>query len=112
MTKGPYGGKQIAPDQIPVDLLFERIELAVPEKCWMWMGTRSNGRPVIQVDGQRWNAKRLMWMYWNEENVPDGKVISQSCGNGLCMNRNHLVAITQAEAVSRGMARQHRRRAS
>lgn len=112
VTTGPYKSQDMELDAIPGDLLVERIALGNEYQCWEWLGTKANGRPVIQIDGRRRNVKRLLWMWWNQRPVPDGTVVSQTCGNGVCVSPHHLMVNSQAAAVSRGMARSMRERAA
>ena len=112
MKTGPYKVNHIDWQEINGPLLLDRVASEDMDDCRKWLGTQANGRPVIQIDGQRWNAKRLMWMMWNQRQVPDNEVISQSCGNALCVSKKHLVANGHADAVSRGMARKQQERAS
>jgi len=105
VNTGPYKSKDMPWEEIPGVRLLDRIEMGNEEQCWIWLGTTANDRPIITIHGRRWNAKRLMWSWWNSAAVPAGTVISQTCGNSLCMNKKHLVANSHSDAVSRGMAR-------
>ena len=65
------------------------------EGCWLWNGVRGLdgicGLHFDVVDGKKviMTAHRYMWILKHGE-IPDDVVVRQSCGNGLCVNPEHL----------------------
>ena len=63
--------------------------------CWLWKGIRGLdgicGLHFDVVDGKKviMTAHRYMWILKHGE-IPDDVVVRQSCGNGLCVNPEHL----------------------
>jgi integrase len=73
------------------------------EGCWEWQGKpgpRGFGR--MQVDGRPQLAHRVAW-FLTEGSWPEGEV-RQTCGNRLCVRREHLVS-EGAPAPSAGTRR-------
>jgi HNH endonuclease len=74
--------------------LLERFESKLKfsprTSCWVWQaGTDSNGAGKFTLDGQKVIAHRLAYeLYVNE--IPDGYIVRQTCGNRLCCNPKHL----------------------
>ncbi len=105
--KGPYASKEIPVAEVNESLFWDRVKIPNNEDyCWEWIGPihRNHGkyRPFMTVLGRRISAKRMAWVLTNERQVPVGQVISQVCGNPLCVAPSHLEANTQSVAVSRG----------
>lgn len=65
--------------------------------CWEWTAaTNSNGYGHIYVEGRVKAAHRISWE-WANGPVPDGMVIDHRCSNPLCVNPEHLRAVTQGQ---------------
>jgi hypothetical protein len=109
---GPYKPNSIPVEDIDETVFFSRIDYS-SDGCWPWVGPvhfqHGRPRPYLMVNKKRLSAKRIAWVIENQVQVPDGLVISQSCGDPLCMK--HLVANTQSVAVSRGMGIRQREKA-
>ena len=74
-----------------------------PDKCWMWQGPRSHGyglfRPI--KGGQKNNAHIWSHQYWVGP-IPEGYQVDHLCRVRLCVNPNHLEAVTPVVNVRRG----------
>ena len=72
----------------------------VPEtECWEWRGQISNsghGRIVIRDQVNSLNktvsAESASYMVFVNE-IPDGKMVRQTCSNRLCINPEHLEVV-------------------
>jgi len=79
------------------------------KECWIWIGGRCHEYGTFRLRNKQIRAHAASWIIHNEL-VPDGYLVSHSCGNFLCVNPNHLVlktreqlnAITNSNSSRRG----------
>ena len=73
--------------------------------CWTWTGAKGkHGYGSFTVMGPSgWRRERVhIWAYVDRYGpVPDGLVLDHVCRNTLCVNPDHLEAVTQRENVLR-----------
>jgi hypothetical protein len=69
--------------------------------CHVWqLSTTANGYPITTRQGKRVMAHKQAYEEVRGA-VPDGLVLDHLCKNILCINPEHLEAVTQAENVQR-----------
>ena len=85
----------------PIERFFEYVEFT--QSCWFWTGARTgNGygsftvRKGYHVPAHRWAYSSLM------AEIPAGLVIDHLCRQPLCVNPDHLEAVTNRENLRRG----------
>jgi hypothetical protein len=76
----------------------ERIQaLSMPEPntgCWLWLSTIGNdGYPQINVDGKTKRAHRISYEA-SKGAIPSGLTIDHLCKQPVCVNPDHLEAVT------------------
>ena len=74
--------------------LLAMTQLDEVNDCWIWRGQISNsgyGRTMIRDEhGTKMvSAQKASYLQFLDE-VPDGYLVKQSCGNRLCINPKHL----------------------
>jgi hypothetical protein len=75
--------------------------------CWIWQRSTSfNGYGQAWYKGKLYRAHRLFYELWVGP-IPDGLAVDHTCGVKLCVNPNHLEAVTPRENVLRAR-RRHR----
>jgi hypothetical protein len=80
------------------------IDSRVTGNCWQWTGGLfRTGYPACYPNGKTTRAHRLSYEIHNKE-IPSGMVIDHLCRNIICVNPNHLEAVTNAENIRRGLA--------
>ena len=97
----------MSPVQIPVldEAATKRFEkwFRVDESgCWLWLGhPQPNGYGNISIYDQVYKAHRVSYRLYKGP-IPDGLTIDHLCRVTLCVNPDHLEAVTMRENVLRG----------
>jgi HNH endonuclease len=68
--------------------------------CWLWAHGCTNGHPVARHDGKYWLLRRLIWG-WRNGDIPDGKIITTTCEQKLCLQPEHLELVTMQTLTKR-----------
>lgn len=80
--------------------LLARIE-ETDDGCWVWTGAQQGaGYGMLRVDGEGASAHRLAHEEWIGP-IPDGLEIDHLCRVRLCINPEHLEAVTHLENMRR-----------
>ena len=82
----------------PVERFLARVE-RTESGCWIWIGaTRGHRYASFMVDGKTVMAHR--WSYEHYVGpIPEGLQIDHKCGITICVNPEHLRALTARENV-------------
>lgn len=80
-----------------------RVNKDGPNGCWVWTGTRlqRGGYGVLLIKGKSTRAHRYAYQLLRGP-IPDGLQIDHLCRNRLCVNPDHLEAVTLVTNVLRG----------
>jgi hypothetical protein len=71
------------------------------DSCWMWMGAKNNyGYGNFYYGGRMVRAHRVSLKLFRHD-FPDELVVDHLCRNKLCVNPDHLDAVTQQVNVAR-----------
>lgn len=99
-------------EQHVVDWFFAKTTLEHNEwfagtKCLLWTasaGTKSGRGRFWDGNRRCWVAPQFAYVIEHGE-LPAGMVVWQNCGNRLCVNHQHLEAVTETESVRRAHQR-------
>jgi hypothetical protein len=80
--------------------LYEKTKPA-DNGCIEWTGHTRVGYPYMRVHGVVVGAHRVSWVLHNNKEIPDGYEIDHLCRNPLCVNPEHLDAVTRRENMRR-----------
>lgn len=74
------------------ELMLERFWSKVEKTstCWNWKGAKNIHGGLIRVDGKMYRPNRISFNISFGE-IPQNKVILQTCKNLLCVNPEHLI---------------------
>lgn len=71
--------------------------------CWTWNGATNNRYGVSGLKNQESRYVHRMAYVASNGGIPYGLVIDHTCRNMLCVNPQHLRAITQQENIQLGL---------
>lgn len=72
------------------------------DNCWYWAGQiKPNGYGALWFDSKKVYAHRFSYEVYKGE-IPRGLEIDHLCNNRLCINPDHLEAVTHRENLLRG----------
>ena len=77
-------------------------------ECQVWTGATTGNRSKwvygrIWVHGHQVISTHRLAYYLAKGPIPEGKVIDHTCRNTLCVNADHLEAVTNRENILRGV---------
>lgn len=75
--------------------LLRRV-VKVEPGCWLWTGSKSRGYGNITVNNQSYWCHRLAYQEMVGP-IPEGHHVHHSCANPLCLNPDHLIAVSEHE---------------
>lgn len=85
---------------------FERLCIPEPMSgCWLWLGVASQNKagnwyPRIKIAGRLEMAHRVAYRLYCDD-VSDNEVVDHRCENTMCVNPDHLSAVSQQHNVVR-----------
>lgn len=97
-------------DQSDVDRFMSRVD-RLPSGCWFWTGARSRGRGnrkwygSFHVKGKVVRAHRFAHDAIGGKVCPPGHHRDHSCVFSLCVNPDHIDAVSREENERRKKAR-------
>ena len=89
---------------------FEALVKKEKSGCWIWNGAIGSGYPRFMIGSRTNNTQRsvsaIAWAYrFFNGPIENGKVVTQDCGNRLCVNPDHLVCVTRSWIAHRNHER-------
>jgi len=93
------------PGPVPMDI-FKRYEVD-SRGCWIWTGAvHKTGYGIVKWEGKSTVAHRAIYMSINGK-IPKGLVIDHLCSVKLCVNPEHLEAVSYSTNTQRAWDRNH-----
>jgi hypothetical protein len=78
------------------------LQVLKTETCWLWIGAiNPNGYGTYHLDGQAQGAHRVSYVM-HKGTIPPGHDIHHICNTPLCVNPDHLAALTRADHLHAG----------
>lgn len=72
--------------------------------CWQWLGTKHNHGYGVVRERYAWRLiHRVVYEHFKGP-IPEGLTIDHLCRNRLCVNPEHLEAVSNKENILRGEA--------
>lgn len=95
---------------------MEKVQV-LPNDCWLWTGAKKAGRKrkgisplygAFGLNNKTVNAHVASYLFF-KGNIKQGLEIDHLCRNTLCVNPNHLEAVTHSINCKRGLGGEHRK---
>lgn len=84
----------VAHSILPLTRFLERIVINPDSLCWEWTGNLfDHGYSRLWVHGKSVLGHRFAYLQWNGA-IPDGLQLDHLCRNRVCVNPDHLEAVT------------------
>jgi hypothetical protein len=89
-----------------IDLAYIRSKCVEDGDCLLWRRTQDDrGRPKWTTRGDDGRSKtiqprRVVWTL-AKGSIPEGLLVTVTCGNKLCLNCEHMELITKGEVIRR-----------
>jgi len=71
--------------------------------CWIWTGASDKGYGRLKINGKSIGAHRISYEL-HKGIIPEGLQIDHLCRNRICVNYDHLEAVTLRENIQRGLS--------
>jgi hypothetical protein len=85
-------------------ILDERTSIDEATGCWNWTHrTTSAGYGTLSIRARNFAAHRISYTR-HKGPIPEGLVLDHLCRNTVCINPEHLEAVTDQVNILRGMA--------
>ena len=92
-----------------VNTFWQKVEITTPIECWIYKGAvNGSGYGSITIGSrsdktrQAIGTHRLSY-FLDRGEIPNGLVIHHECRNTLCVNPNHLEAVSNSKNVKLGV---------
>lgn len=70
--------------------------------CLEWTGAKTkHGYGMVSIKGKTYGAYRVAWVLRHQRHLPEGMAVDHMCCNKLCVNADHLEAVTVGENTRR-----------
>ncbi len=86
----------------PSHYFWSKVEQGTQEQCWNWLGAVSRyGYGVFSLQGKSIGAHCFAYELLID-GIPDGYDVHHRCNNRLCVNPDHLEALSRRDHIHRG----------
>ena len=102
-NRGSFKGVDIMePSLATVKTRFwSKVENTEPGTCWLWTGATTRGYGYVKNEGRATYAHIVSYQ-WANGLVPEGLELDHLCRASLCVNPEHLEAVTHKVNLQRG----------
>ena len=66
--------------------------------CWLWLGSVSMSYGTLYFEGRTFRAHRASYLM-NNGPLKEGQVVMHTCDNKLCVNPDHLKAVSSGDNI-------------
>lgn len=101
----PIGQRTSTDPDVVIARLMRKAVVDEATGCWVWQGyVGTHGYGTVRSGGKSYQAHRLSYLLLVGE-LPDGSVVHHKCNVKMCINPEHLQAVTPHENVAEAFER-------
>lgn len=102
MSEAIYDSTKLSKEKLAKYYIVSYTRKYNGTSCWIWHGGTGRGYGIIRVNSKKQIGAHVYSYILFKGNLPENTEIDHLCKNKLCVNPEHLEAVTHKVNVERG----------